>query len=75
MSSTDQERSQALDAKPSGGAKSIDATNGRIRHRLLPATFISAAIIVMAGWLYLLTWLLSDFLIWLLSKFVIWLIS
>jgi hypothetical protein len=74
MSSTDQERALALDAERGGAAKSVDATKGRL-HRLLPATFILTAIIVMAGWLYLITWLLSKFLIWLLSKFVIWLIS
>jgi hypothetical protein len=70
MSSTDQERALALDAKPSGAAKSVGATNGRI-HRFLPATYILTAIIHMAGWLYL----LAKFLIWLLSKFLIWLIS
>jgi hypothetical protein len=63
MSPPYQERAQALDAKPSGAAKSIDATKGRIRHRLLQATLISAVIIVTAGWLYL----LSTFVIWLIS--------
>jgi hypothetical protein len=70
MSSIDQERSLALDAERSDAAESIDATEGRI-HRLLPATYILAAIIVMSGWLYL----LAKLVFWLLSKFVIWLIS
>lgn len=64
MSSTDQERSDAFVAE--GPAKPIESTNGRI-HRLLPATFILAAIIVTAGWLYLIAWLLSEFVIWLIS--------
>jgi hypothetical protein len=64
MSSTDQERALALDVKRSGAAKSVDATKGRI-HRFLPVTFILAAIIVMACWLYLIAWLLSKFFIWL----------
>jgi hypothetical protein len=70
MSYTDQERAPALDAELSDAAESVDATEGRI-HRLLPATYILTAIIVMAGWLYM----LASFLIWLLSKFAIWLIS
>jgi hypothetical protein len=70
MSYTDQERALALDAELSDAAESVDATEGRI-HRLLPVTYILTAIIVMAGWLYM----LASFLIWLLSKFAIWLIS
>jgi hypothetical protein len=70
MSYTDQERALALDAELSDAAESVDATEGRI-HRLLPATYILTAIIVMAGWLYM----LASFLIWLLSKFATWLIS
>jgi hypothetical protein len=66
MSYTDQERALALDAELSDAAKSVDATKGRI-HRLLPATYILTAIIVMAGWLYLITWLLFKFVIWLIS--------
>ena len=70
MSYTDQERALALDAELSDAAESVDATEGWI-HRLLPATYILTAIIVMAGWLYM----LASFLIWLLSKFATWLIS
>jgi hypothetical protein len=78
MSFNDQERAEAPEAlggNPSDAAKPADATNGRIRDGWLPATFVVAAVVVMACWIYLLTWLLSIFLIWLLSKFVIWLIS
>jgi hypothetical protein len=51
--------------------KPTEVTNGRTQHRVVPAIFILAAFIIMAGWLYL----LAKFLILLLSKFAIWLIS
>jgi hypothetical protein len=66
MSFNDQERAEPLGGNPSDAAKPADATNGRIRDRLLPAAFVVAAIIVMACWIDLLIWLLSIFVIWII---------
>jgi hypothetical protein len=68
MSCNDQERAEALGGNPSDAANPADATNGRIRDGLLPATFVVAAVVVMACWIYLLIWLLSIFVIWIIWR-------